>query len=85
MPFLQADFNKRNRDTGIRAMTRHERSTRGCAPAELRVFQCGDFFWLGDHFLSWGDYVYFRNFFHVGSSWGLPQSRLDEPHPLVPA
>lgn len=61
MPFLKAGFNARNRDTGVRGWTRHANG-REFAPAELRRFQCGDFFWLGDRpklgsFLVWGELV----------------------------
>ena len=61
MPFFQAGFNARNRDTGIRGWTRHARG-RQFARAELRRWQCGDFFWIGDRpgkgtFIVWGEFV----------------------------
>lgn len=62
MPFLQAGFNGRNYKTGIRAWTRHVRGS-SFAPAELRYFECGDFFWLGKNFLSWGECVV------IGTHW----------------
>lgn len=74
MPFLQAGFDARNRVLGIRAMTRHERGPRGYKPAELRIFVSGDYFWYGANFLSWGEHVYFHNFFYVAGCWNLPQS-----------
>lgn len=76
--------NARNHDTGIRAVTRHERGNkRGWAPAQLRVFACGDRFWYGGNFLAWGENVYFRNLMEVDfwgrlgvNTWRLPMSRL---------
>lgn len=68
MPFLKAGFNGRNRDTGIRGWTR---SARGgpFKPAELRCFECGDYFWLDagtpTRFLAWGECVV------LGSHWGF--------------
>lgn len=61
MPFLQAGFNARNSNTGIRGWTRHVRGSIFAA-AELRRFACGDYFWLGERrgkgsFLVWGEYV----------------------------
>ncbi len=56
MPFLRAGFNARNVDTGIRGWTRHVSGSQ-FAIAELRRFQCGDFFWYGRRFLVWGENV----------------------------
>jgi hypothetical protein len=57
MPFLQAGFNARNFDTGIRGWTRHVRGGK-FAPAELRIFTpSNDYFWYGARFLSWGECV----------------------------
>lgn len=64
MPFLKAGFNGRNYKTGIRGWTRPARGGK-FAPAELRIFECGDFFWLGDRFLAWGENVV------LGSHWGF--------------
>lgn len=70
MPFLRAGFNARNRDTGVRGWTRHV-DGREFAAAELRRFQCGDFFWYGDRgpgkggFLVWGEQVV------LGSHYGF--------------
>lgn len=69
MPFLRAGFNARNRDTGIRGWTRYIGGGQFAA-AELRVFRCGDYFWMGDHpkggtFLEWGEQVV------LGSHWGF--------------
>lgn len=63
MPFLQAGFNGRNYRTGIKGWTRPARGGR-FAPAELRLFECGDFFWYGARFLAWGEQV-------VLGSWGI--------------
>lgn len=67
MPFLRAGFNPGNWKTGIRGWTRPLQGRRSFAPAELRRFDCGDYFWLGikkPAFLAWGDYV-------VLGSWGI--------------
>lgn len=65
MPFLQAGFNGRNYDTGIRGWTAHVRDQgQRFAPAELRQFVCGDYFWHGKRprpFLSWGECVVLRS------------------------
>lgn len=90
MPFMKAGFNGRNRDTGIRAWTRHV-TGRTFAPAELRRFQCGDLFWLGERmvkgekrwFLVWGEEVVIGTWpeFKLPDEWqyGLPQSVIQSP------
>ena len=79
VPFLRAGFNASNRDTGIRGWTRPLDGGKH-APAELRQFACGDYFWYGERFLAWGERCV------LGSHWGidlpghwqrgLPQSEL---------
>lgn len=64
MPFLRAGFNGRNFHTGIRAWTR-PLDGRKFAPAELRMFACGDFFWHGKGFIAWGEQCV------IGSHWGF--------------
>lgn len=79
MPFLKAGFNPRHRSTGIRALTRHLRSKRWFAPAELLVFGVDDYLWHGRNFLSWGDFVVSYNFVppvHVRG--GAPRCMLDD-------
>lgn len=87
MPFLRAGFNARNRDTGIRGWTRHV-DGKQFAPAELRRFQCGDFFWLGERpklgtFLVWGEQVVMGSHWHFdlphewSYEYGLPHCDLD--------
>jgi len=58
MPFLKAGFNARHRRTGIKGWTRHVDGKR-FEPAELIVFECGDFAWLGigERFLAWSEKV----------------------------
>lgn len=79
MPFLRAGFNAQNRDTGIRGWTRHVDGNR-FAPAELRQFRCGDFFWYGARFLAWGEQVVLGSRNELDLPWnaqyGLAQSRL---------
>lgn len=58
--FLQAGFNPEHRNTGIWAFTVHERSSPFFRPAQLIVFEGGDFAWHGRGFLSWGDFLTFR-------------------------
>lgn len=70
MPFLRAGFRANNRVTGIRAFISHPRYVR----AELRVFECGDYFWYGKQFIAWGDAIMFRDLIHVRGCWGLKQS-----------
>ena len=69
MPFLRAGFNAHNTKTGIRGWTCHVHGNRaGFKPAELRRFDCGDYFWLGvlrPQFLVWGEQVV------MGSHWGF--------------
>ena len=83
MPFLKAGFNGRNHDTGIRGFTCHVRSNRRkVAPAELRRFACGDYFWYGDRgpgkggFIAWGECVVIASHEAFKRRTGLPQSRL---------
>lgn len=80
MPFLRAGFNARNRDTGIRGWTRPYGGRSRFAPAELRLFTCGDFFWYGARFLAWGEQCALGSHwaFDLPSAWqyGLPKSRL---------
>lgn len=85
MPFLQAGFNAGNFKTGIRAWTRHVRGGT-FAPAELRRFDCGDYFWLGlrrHAFLVWGEFVVIgtRREFDLKHEWsyepGLPHCDID--------
>ena len=71
MPFLKAGFNGRNTKTGIRGWTRHVAGKR-FAPAELRRFDSGDYFWLGEHFLAWGENIV------LGTHWGFTQTWPDE-------
>lgn len=87
MPFLQAGFNARNRDTGIRGWTRHARGGT-FAPAELRQFHRGqDFFWYGEHFLTWGEFVVLGSHYGFELPWeyqnGLAHSDVEtrEEHP----
>lgn len=61
--FLRADFNPRNRTTGIVARTWHERSARGHRWSELRRWKSGDLFWLGltkDSRPVWGHVLHIR-------------------------
>lgn len=77
MPFLQAGFNARHYDTGIRGWTR--RAAGGpFAPAMLIRFKCGDYAWPGDRFLAWGDHVVLGTWRSFRQCWdeALPQSRL---------
>lgn len=92
MPFLQAGFNARNRDTGIRGWTRHVSGT-VFAPAELRAFHCGDFFWFGERagrgaFLVWGEKVVLGSHWDFRLPWEhqqqLPQCDLETREELVP-
>lgn len=80
MPFLRAGFNGRNVDTGIRGWTRPLDGQRGFAPAELRRFKCGDFFWYGKRFLAWGEQVVLGTWpaieLPLEHQIDLPQSRL---------
>lgn len=80
MPFLRAGFNARNFDTGIRGWTRPYNGSASFAPAELRMFACGDLFWYGARFLSWGEQVVLGTYrtFDLPWNWqhGLPQSKL---------
>lgn len=76
MMFLQAGFNARNRDTGIRGWTRHLRDPlRRFAPAELRQFiPGGDYFWYGNRqklgaFLTWGDQVALGTYHAFELAW----------------
>lgn len=77
MPFLKAGFNGRNTKTGIRGWTRHIAGKR-FAPAELRRFDSGDYFWLGEHFLAWGENVVLGTRPEFTQTWpdDLPQSKL---------
>jgi hypothetical protein len=87
--FLQAGFNGRNYRTGILGWTRHVRDPkRRFLPAQLRQFECGDYFWHGDHpdgggFMSWGEQVVLGSFycFDLPHEWtyepGLPHCDLD--------
>lgn len=81
MPFLKAGFNARNRDTGIRAFTASTTARTGFKPAELRCFDCGDYFWLGvrkPSFLAWGENVvigtYLKGYVESRGGWGLEKS-----------
>lgn len=92
MPFLRAGFNARSRDTGIRAWTRHVEG-RKFAPAELRQFSAGDYFWLdvekSPRFLSWGEQVVIGTWreFDLADEYqfGLPMSKLEDCQPPAPA
>ncbi len=68
MPFLRAGFNARNVVLDIFGWTRPHGTNRShFAPAELRRFDCGDYFWLGlrkPQFLAWGEQCVF-------GSWGF--------------
>lgn len=80
--FLQAGFNARNHDTGIRGWTRHVRGNRGgFAPAELRRFVCGDYFWYGARFVVWGEQCVLGTHHGFSLPWEyqerLPQCDLD--------
>jgi hypothetical protein len=86
MPFLQAGFNAHNTKTGIRGWTRNAAGNRhGFAPAELRRFDCGDYFWLGDGprgaFLRWGEQIVLGSWYEFTlpheHQWNLPQCDLD--------
>jgi hypothetical protein len=72
MPFLKAGFNPRNRDTGIRGWTRPARGGR-FMPAELRSFECGDYFWLDagkkPRFLAWGECVVLGSWYEFDLPW----------------
>lgn len=58
--FLRAGFNGRYHRTGLRAWTRNINGNRGgFAPAELIRFTSGDYAWLGEKFLVWGDVCVF--------------------------
>lgn len=84
--FLRAGFNARNFDTGIRAWTRHVRGGK-FAPAELRRFSSGDYFWYGKRFLVWGDTIVLGTYHAFDLPWefqnGLAHCDLDtrEEHP----
>jgi len=93
MPFLQAGFNAANYKTGIRGWTRHVRDDkRRFAPAELRRFDCDDYFWFGERrdgtgFVSWGECVVLGSHWAFDLPWeyqnGLAHSDLEtrEEHP----
>jgi len=87
--FLQAGFNYRHRDTGIRAFTAHVRARRGWAPARLIVFtpkahHPGDLAWVHNadkpRFLVWGEQCNFRTHaalrLHPLLEWQLESSDL---------
>lgn len=85
MPFLKAGFNARNTDTGIRGWTRHVRGKQ-FAPAELRRWQCGDYFWIGERhgkgtFIVWGEFVVGGSHYGFDLAWeyqnGLAHSDID--------
>lgn len=83
--FLRAGFNRRNRTTGISAFTFHERSGRGFRWSELRIWKCGDLFWLGYSRASgpvWGIVLGFRNLIGDGLMWperhALPKSEVEK-------
>jgi hypothetical protein len=84
MPFLRAGFNGRNFDTGIRGWTRPIDGHRRFAPAELRMFACGDYFWYGicrPRFLAWGEACTLGSWHEFTLPWhcqeGLAHSDLD--------
>lgn len=55
--FLQAGFNGRHYNTGIKGWTRHVSGNR-FAPADLVEFvHGGDLAWWGKRFLAWGEHV----------------------------
>ena len=78
MPFLRAGFNARNRKTRIRAITRPAEGLARQAPAELRQFECGDYFWFGQKFLAWGESCRFMTWPGLGLpasvTWSLESS-----------
>lgn len=71
-----------NRDTGIRAWTRRLSGGR-FALAELRVFASGDWFWLVNKSVAWGDKVVIGSWSEIDlpRQWqdGLPQSPYPTP------
>jgi len=73
MPFLRAGFNPRNTVTGIRGWTRPLNRRSAFAPAELRRFACGDYFWLGmgkaARFLVWGETVVLGSWWEFDLPW----------------
>lgn len=92
--FLQAGFNARNRDTGIRGWTRHLRDPlRRFERAGLRQFiPSGDYFWYGElrgggAFLSNGEQVVLGTYHAFELAWeyqnGLAYCDIDtrEVHP----
>lgn len=70
MPFLKAGFNGANYKTGIKGWTRPERGGK-FAPAELRQFECGDYFWLGVRhgFVAWGECVVLGSWYEFDLPW----------------
>lgn len=94
MPFLQAGFNYRHRETGIRAWTRPLKPSRPFAPAELiRFVPSGELGWLhlADRplFLAWGDYCVFGTWPEIDlpeyvSYWALPRCDVDSRAVYLP-
>lgn len=92
--FLQAGFNGRNYRTGISGWTRHVRDEkRRFRPAQLREFECGDFFWTGKHpdgggFMAWGEEVVLGTHYGFELAWEyqnqLPQCDIETREELVP-
>jgi len=86
VPFLRAGFNAHNTITGIMGWTRPPERPGQFAVAQLRRFDCGDYFWYGRHrrhgaFLVWGEQAV------IGTHWGFdlpmewqcgPASRIDD-------
>lgn len=64
--FLRAGFNGRHANTGIRAVTMHERGNRrGFQPAALCRWASGEYFWHGRNFAAWGTVVHFKNRYEI--------------------
>src|SRR5262245_40123797 len=56
MQFLKAGFNGRHYRVGIRAWTRaRDEEKPRWAQAEMICFERGDYAWMGDRFLAWGE------------------------------
>lgn len=91
MPFLQAGFNARHRDTGIRGWTRPLNGGR-FDPAELIAFACGDYAWhvrrgnSGHGVIAWGEQAVLGSYgieLAEEHQAGLPMSKMPEQPPSL--